>query len=65
MDAPEWDGDRFKKWAEQIGNNTFLADNAILTSKRMEQQTYKRYMGLLKLTDKYTEQLLETVSEKH
>ena len=29
----EWNGDRFRKWAERIGINTYTAVNAILTSK--------------------------------
>ena len=46
----EWNGDRFRKWAERIGINTYTVVNAILTSKRVEQQTYRSCMGLLKLT---------------
>lgn len=60
----EWDGDRFRKWAERIGDNTSLAVNAILTSRRVEQQTYKSCMGLLKLADKYSEQRLEAACNK-
>lgn len=60
----EWNGDRFRKWAEQIGNNTCLTVNAILTSQRVEQQTYRSCMGLLKLADKYSEQQLEAACEK-
>ena len=45
----EWNGDRFRKWAERIGINTYTVVNAILTSKRVEQQTYRSCMGLLKL----------------
>lgn len=60
----EWNGDRFRKWAERIGNNTYMAVDAILTSKRVEQQTYKGCMGLLKLADKYSEQQLEAACEK-
>ena len=37
----EWNGDRFRKWAERIGINTYTAVNAILTSKSVEQQTYR------------------------
>ena len=37
----EWNGDRFRQWAKRIGNNTYLAVDAILTSKRVEQQTKK------------------------
>lgn len=59
-----WNGDRFRKWAERIGINTYTVVNAILTSKRVEQQTYRSCMGLLKLTDKYSEALLEAACKK-
>ena len=60
----EWDGDRFRKWADKIGPHTSIATNAILTSKRVEQQSYKSCMALLKLADKYSETALETACEK-
>jgi len=60
----EWNGDRFRQWARRIGNNTFMAVDAILTSKRVEQQTYRSCMGLLKLADKHSEQQLEAACEK-
>ena len=60
----EWNGDRFRKWAERIGNNTYKVVDAILTSKRVEQQTYKGCMGLLKLADKYSIKRLEAACEK-
>jgi len=60
----EWNGDRFRKWAERIGNNTYKVVDAILTSKRVEQQTYKGCMGLLKLADKYSVGRLEAACEK-
>ena len=60
----EWSGDRFRKWAERIGINTYTVINAILTSKRVEQQTYRSCMGLLKLTEKYSEALLEAACKK-
>ena len=60
----EWNGDRFRKWAEWIGINTYTVVNAILTSKRVEQQTYRSCMVLLKLTDKYSEALLEAACRK-
>ena len=49
---------------ERIGINTYTVVNAILTSKRVEQQTYRSCMGLLKLTDKYSEVLLEAACKK-
>ncbi len=43
----EWNGDRFRKWAERIGTNTCKVVNAILASQRVEQQSYRSCMGLL------------------
>ena len=60
----EWNGDRFRKCAERIGINTYTVVNAILTSKRVEQQTYRSCMGLLKLAEKYSDALLETACKK-
>lgn len=60
----EWNGDRFRKWAERIGTSTYKAVDAILTSKRVEQQTYKSCMGLLKLADKYSVEHLEVACAK-
>ena len=60
----EWNGDRFRKWAERIGNNTCKVVNAILASQRVEQQSYRSCMGLLKLADKYSDQRLEAACRK-
>ena len=60
----EWNGERFRKWAERIGINTYTVVNAILTSKTVEQQTYRSCMGLLKLTEKYSDTLLEAACKK-
>ena len=60
----EWNGDRFRKWAERIGINTYTVINAILTSKGVEQQTYRSCMGLLKLAEKYSDALLEAACKK-
>lgn len=60
----EWNGDRFRKWSERIGTNVHQVVDAMLTSKRVEQQTYKSCMGLLKLADKYSVESLETACKK-
>ena len=60
----EWSGDRFRKWAERIGINTYSVVNAILTSKPVEQQTYRSCMGLLKLAEKYSDSRLEAACKK-
>ena len=60
----EWNGDRFRRWAENIGINTYPAVDAILTSKCVEQQTYRSCMGLLKLAERYSAVLLEEACRK-
>lgn len=60
----EWNGDRFRKWAERIGINTYTVVNAILISKPVEQQTYRSCMGLLKLAEKYSDSRLEAACKK-
>ena len=60
----EWNGDRFRKWAERIGTNTSKVIHAILASQRIEQQSYRSCMGLLKLAEKYSDRRLEAACEK-
>ena len=55
----EWNGNRFRKWGAQIGTNTGAVVQAILSSQRVEQQSYRSCMALLKLTEKYSEKRLE------
>ena len=60
----EWNGDRFRKWAEKIGLNTNKAVNAMLASHKVEQQAYRGCMGLLKLAERYSVEKLEAACEK-
>ena len=60
----EWNGDRFRKWAERIGTNTCKVVNAILSSQRVEQQSYRSCMGILKLAEKHSAQRLEAACQK-
>lgn len=60
----EWNGDRFRKWAERIGIHTSKVVNALLASQRVEQQSYRSCMGLLKLADKYSADRLEAACKK-
>lgn len=55
----EWNGDRFRNWAKQIGQSTYKVVDSILTSRRVEQQSYRSCMGVLKLADKYSAHRLE------
>lgn len=60
----EWNGDRFRQWAKRIGSSTYQTVDAILTSKLVEQQSYRSCMGLLKLADKYSVDRLEAACRK-
>ena len=60
----EWNGDRFRKWADTIGINTRKVVDALLTSGRIEQQSYRSCMGLLRLAERHSPKLLEKACEK-
>jgi hypothetical protein len=60
----EWNADRFISWAKDIGPNTEVVIKAILSSKRLEQQTYRACMALLKSADKYSVIRLEATCAK-
>lgn len=60
----DWNGDRFRRWAEKIGTNTHDAVNGILASGRVEQQSYRACMGLLKLADRHSPEKLEEACKK-
>ena len=60
----EWNGDHFRKWAETIGTNTYKVVNGLLTSGRVEQQSYRSCMGLMKLAEKKSPQELEAACTK-
>ena len=55
----QWDGERFIRWAETVGPNTAVAIRAILASHKVEQQSYRSCLALLKLADKYSVDRLE------
>ena len=59
----EWNGSRFRKWAERIGINTYKVIDGLLLSKRVEQQSYKACMGILKLAEKYSPAQLESACQ--
>ena len=60
----QWNGERFRKWAEKIGQNTASVVEGILTGYRVEQQGYRACMALLKLSDQYTPERLEAACVK-
>ena len=60
----EWNGDRFRKWAAKIGQNTSAVVEHLLTCYSVEQQGYKSCMALLKLADKYSVPRLEAACKR-
>jgi len=60
----EWNADRFISWAKHIGVHTEIIVKAILTSCKVEQQGYRSCMALLKATDQYSTQRLESACER-
>lgn len=55
----EWNSDRFKRWASDIGPSTRDVIDKIFDFYRGEEQAYKGCLSLLKLTDKYSADRLE------
>ena len=60
----EWNGDRFRRWANQIGRSAYEVVNGILASGRVEQQSYRSCMGLLKLADKFSPERLDAACKR-
>jgi hypothetical protein len=56
----KWNSSRFIAWAEKVGPSTTITIKSILASYRVEEQSYKSCMGLLKLADKYSLSRLES-----
>ena len=59
-----WNGDRFRRWARQMGESTLQVVESMLTSRQVEQQAYRSCMGLLKLAEKYSSAELEAACGK-
>ena len=60
----QWKGERFVRWAEQIGQHTAAVVRLFLSAHKVEQQGYKSCMALLKLADRYSAQRLESACRK-
>lgn len=60
----QWNGERFIRWAEQIGQHTAAVVRLFLSAHKVEQQGYKSCMALLKLADRYSAQRLESACRK-
>jgi transposase len=60
----QWNAERFIRWASDIGPYTEQMVKALIASRKVEQQSYKVCIALLKLADTYTNSRLEGACEK-
>jgi hypothetical protein len=60
----QWNAERFIRWANSIGPCTEQAVKAIITSRKVEEQSYKTCIALLKLSDTYSVARLEAACKK-
>ena len=60
----QWNAQRFIKWASDIGPFTHKAVKTIIASRKVEEQSYKTCIALLKLADTYSVSRLEAACEK-
>ena len=60
----KWNSERFKQWAGKIGEHTVTVVESILASHKVEQQGYRACMALLKLSEQYTPERLESACAK-
>ena len=60
----QWNAKRFIRWASDIGPCTEQAVKAIIASRKVEEQSYKTCIALLKLSDTYSVARLEAACKK-
>jgi len=60
----QWNAPRFLRWASEIGPFTHDAVKAIIASRKVEEQSYKSCIALLKLADTYSVTRLEAACKK-
>ena len=60
----QWNAERFIRWASDVGPCTQQAVKAIIGSRKVEEQSYKTCIALLKLADTYSVARLEAACKK-
>ena len=60
----QWNAERFIRWAGDIGPCTLKVVKAIIASRKVEEQSYKTCIALLKLADTYSVTRLEAACGK-
>lgn len=59
-----FDGERYRRWAQKIGENTTALISFLLSSVSQEQQAYRSCMGILQFAGKYGAERLERACRK-
>ena len=60
----QWSGDKIRSAAEEIGSNTAEVIDGILKSYKVEQQGYKSCLAIIRLSETYTLECLESACQK-
>jgi len=60
----QWNAERFIQWAKDVGPFAEQTVKIIIASRKVEQQSYKTCIALLKLADTYSADRLEMACEK-
>lgn len=63
-DFVEWDGDRFRRWAAEVGPNTERVVDGMLGSRKVEQQSYRSCRALMSIAERKGGALLEEACSK-
>jgi transposase len=59
-----WNAERFIRWASDIGPHTLRTVEAVIASRKVEEQSYKTCIAPLKLADTYSVARLEAACKK-
>jgi len=59
-----FDGVRYRDWAKNIGENTYVVVDSLLSSQHMEETAYRSCMGILQASKRYGDQRLEAACSK-
>ena len=62
--ANRFDGNKYRMWARNIGEQTFAAIDCLLSSQIVEEQAYRSCMGILQCSKKYGNDRLEAACTK-